>query len=222
MDQTGLRAVLIGATGLVGTQLLAQLLEDGRFTSVLALGRRAVGRTHPKLREPVVDFEAPAGWAGQVTGDVLFSALGTTLRTAGSREAQYRVDHTYQLQTAAAAARNGVPAYVLVSSANANPHSRIFYSRMKGELERDVAALGFARTRILRPGPLSGDRREYRRGEAWGLRVLGPLTPVLPASLRPIPAATVVRAGLRAALAPEPGVRRYEAGHLFQLGGAAQ
>jgi uncharacterized protein YbjT (DUF2867 family) len=228
MGRTDLQAVLIGATGLVGTQLLGQLLEGGRFASVVVLGRRSVGRAHPKLREHVIDFDAPSTWAQHVVGDVLFSALGTTLEAAGSQAAQYKVDHTYQYETAAAAARNGVPTLVLVSSANASPTSRIFYSRMKGELERDVSALGFRRVHLLRPGPLAGDRKEKRRGEEWGLRVLGPLSPLLPAPLRPIPAATVARAAVRVALDETldealdhaPGVQRHEAADLFRLGGS--
>jgi uncharacterized protein YbjT (DUF2867 family) len=134
------------------------------------------------------------------------------------------VDHTYQYETAVAAARNGVSSCVLVSSANASPTSRIFYSRMKGELERDVGALGFRRVHLLRPGPLAGDRQEKRRGEEWSLRVLGPLSPLLPAALRPIPAATVARAAVRLALGAASGdaagVQRHEAAELFRLGGS--
>jgi uncharacterized protein YbjT (DUF2867 family) len=149
---------------------------------------------------------------------VLFSALGTTIRAAGGEEAQRRVDHGYQLADARAARRNGVAAYVLVSSAGASPRSRLFYSRMKGELERDVEALGFERTRLLRPGPLDGDRPERRTGERIALAVLRPLSPVLPAPLRPIRASVVARAALAAALDPTPGVLRHEAADLFRLG----
>src|SRR5512133_4142657 len=189
----GTRAVVVGATGLVGSELLRLLLADDRFAAVAVLGRRATGVRHPKLAEHVVDFDSPQAWAALVRGDVLFSALGTTIRVAGSQEAQYRVDHGYQLATARAARGNGVPAYVLVSSAGASPRARIFYSRMKGELERDVEALGFERTRILRPGMLDGDRREHRTAERLVLGILRPLSPVLPASARPIHAAVVAR-----------------------------
>jgi uncharacterized protein YbjT (DUF2867 family) len=213
-------AILIGATGLVGAELLRLLLADARFPSVVALGRRPTGVRHGKLREHLVDFGAPAAFAGLVVGDVLFSALGTTIRAAGSEEAQYRVDHGYQLGVAGCARRNGVGTYVLVSSSGASPRSRIFYSRMKGELERDVLALGFARTRILRPGLLDGERRERRPGERWALRVLRPLAPVLPASARPIPAATVARAAVAVAVDPAAGTRRYDAREIFRLGRA--
>lgn len=212
------RSIVIGATGLVGGQLLRLLLADARFGPVVVLGRRPTGAAHEKLREHVVDFDAPASFAALVQGDALFSALGTTIRAAGSAEAQYRVDHGYQLAVAGAARRNGVGTCVLVSSAGASPRARLFYSRMKGELERDVEALGFPRTRILRPGLLDGERAEHRAGERWALRVLRPLAPVLPASARPIPAAAVARAARAVALDPAPGARRYEARELFLLG----
>jgi uncharacterized protein YbjT (DUF2867 family) len=211
-------AVVIGATGLVGSELVRQLVGDERFTSVVALGRRPVGVRHPRLREHVVDFDSPASLAAHVRGDVLFSALGTTLRAAGSAGAQRRVDHGYQHRAAEAARRNGVETYVLVSAAGASPRSRVFYSRMKGELERDVEALGFPRTRILRPGLLDGERQERRPGERLALRILRPLSPVLPAPARPIPVAAVARAAIAAALDPAPGTVRYEARDLFRLG----
>jgi uncharacterized protein YbjT (DUF2867 family) len=216
-----MRVAIIGATGLVGSHLLRLLLDDDRFSSVVALGRRPVGLAHPKLRDAVVDFRAPASFAALAAGDALFSALGTTLRAAGSEAAQYEVDHGFQLRVAEAARRNGVPALVLVSSAGASPRARIFYSRMKGELERDVEALGFSRLRILRPGLLDGERREARSGERWALRVLRPLAPVLPAAARPVHAAVVARAAIRAALDPAPGCARVEAGAIFRLGAPA-
>lgn len=220
-SEQGLKAVVLGATGLVGSELLRQLAEDARFTSIATLGRRASGFAHAKVRDHVVDLESPESWVELVRGDVLFSALGTTIRAAGSRAAQYRVDHGYQLRVAAEARRHGVRTYVLVSSAGASPRSRLFYSRMKGELERDVEALGFERTRILRPGMLDGARREHRAGELWALRVLRPLAPVLPAAARPIHAAIVARVAIISCFDAAAGVVRYEAADLFRLGRGA-
>src|SRR5512133_1827405 len=126
-----LGAVVVGATGLVGAEIVRRLLANARFASVAILVRRPSGVAHEKLREHLVDFDAPESFAALVRGDVLFSALGTTLRAAGSKEAQYRVDHGYQLRVAEAARRNGIGTLVLVSSAGASPRARIFYSRMK-------------------------------------------------------------------------------------------
>jgi uncharacterized protein YbjT (DUF2867 family) len=213
-------AIVLGATGLVGSALVRLLLADERFGSVRTLVRRPSGRGHAKLDERVVDFDAPGSWGGLVQGDVLFSALGTTIRAAGSQEAQRKVDHGYQLRAAEAARRNGVDVYVLVSSAGASPSSPIFYSRMKGELERDVEALRFPRARLLRPGLLDGERAEVRPGERWALRLLRPIGPLLPASARPIRVEVVARAAIAAALDPAPGLRRIEAAELFRLGAA--
>lgn len=211
-------AVVVGATGLVGREIVALLLDDARYTRVRVLVRRATGVTHDKLDEHLVDFDAPASWTALVTGDVVFSALGTTLKAAGSKDAQYRVDHTYQLVTAQAARSNGVPCFVLISAHGASPDSAIFYSRMKGELERDVRALGFPRTRILRPGLLSGDREERRTGEKLALALLRPLAPLLPAQARPISVKTVARVAVRAAGDESPGAIDYAPADLFRLG----
>jgi uncharacterized protein YbjT (DUF2867 family) len=219
MAGAGRNAVVVGATGMVGAELVRQLLADERFASVAVLARRPTGVSHAKLREHLVDFEAPASFSELVRGDVLFSALGTTIRAAGGQQAQYRVDHGYQLRVAEAARRNGVPSFVLVSAAGASPRSAIFYSRMKGELERDVEALGFPRLRILRPGMLDGERREHRATEQWALRLLRPLSPLLPASAKPIHARIVARAAIEAAIDGKPGTVRHEAADLFRLGG---
>lgn len=165
-------AIVIGATGLVGTQLIQLLLADERFSVVSILGRRSTGIQHPKLQEHIINFDHPEDWKHLVTGDVLFSALGTTLKQAGSKEAQYKIDHTYQYNVAKAAAENGVPVYVLVSAAMSSENSRIFYSRMKGELERDVKQLPFQYIHILQPGMLAGNRKENRTGEKIGTAVI--------------------------------------------------
>jgi uncharacterized protein YbjT (DUF2867 family) len=153
-------AIVIGGTGLVGKCLVKQLLEDPGTTKVVALVRRAVLPRHDKLQELIVDFERPDSFADAVRGDVLFSALGTTLGQAGSIAAQRRVDYDYQLEVAKLAARNGVKTYVLVSSGLANPRSRMAYLKMKGELERDVKSLGFSSVQILQPGLLTGVREK--------------------------------------------------------------
>jgi uncharacterized protein YbjT (DUF2867 family) len=214
----GAGAVLVGATGLVGREILRLLLDDPAYARVRVLARRAVSVSHPKLEERIVDFDAPETWSELVEGAVVFSALGTTLKVAGTKEAQHRVDYGYQFETARAAAKHGVSCFVLVSAYGASPNARVFYSRMKGELERDVSALGIARTRILRPGLLSGDRQERRRGEELALALLRPIAAILPAAVRPISVSTVARSAVRAAVDPKLGVIRYEPSDLFRLG----
>ena len=189
-------AVVLGATGLVGEQIVAQLLQSG--VEVITIGRRTSGKHHPRLFEHVVDLTAPESWAHLVKGDVAFSALGTTMNVAKTKEAQRAVDYGMQLEFARAARANGVPAFVLISSAGADASSAMFYLGMKGELERDVIALGFPRWRILRPGLLDGERKEKRVGERVMKAVLTPLAGVLPAKLRPVHVSIVARAAIAA------------------------
>lgn len=165
-------AIVIGATGLVGSHLVQMLLQDERFSLVKIFVRRSAGIQHTKIGEHIINFDKPELWRHLITGDVLFSALGTTLKQAGGKEAQYKIDHTYQYRFAEAAAENNVPVYVLVSSAMASVHSKLFYTRMKGELERDIQRLPFQYVHIMQPGMLVGDRKEKRVGEKLGTAVI--------------------------------------------------
>lgn len=215
----GKHALVIGSTGLVGKQLIEQLLEDARFDRVTSFVRRALGRTHAKLDEQIVDFRAPDAWAGKVKGDVLFSSLGTTIKQAGSKAAQYEVDFTFQFNTARAAAKNGVKEYVLVSSASANADSMVFYSRIKGELERDTQHLGFTCMTYVRPGLLGGDRENPRPGERFAenaLKFIGWLPGL--GNARTIQGRTVAKAMISAWSDHTPGVTVLHNPELFMLG----
>ena len=193
------KALVIGATGLVGKQLVKQLLDDSGFSEVICFVRRRSGVTHPKLTEHLVDFKSPDSWSQMITGDVLFSCMGTTIRTAGSQEAQWEVDYTYQWNTASHAAANGVAHYVLLSAAGVTPDSRIFYNRMKGQLDEAVQQLPFRQIDIIRPSILAGNRQEVRTGERIGIAVMGALR-FIPGvrKYRPIMDVTVARAMISA------------------------
>ncbi len=192
-------ALVLGATGLVGSELLQLLLNDPSFSQVVIFTRRSIGITHPKLKEEIIDFDQPESWSEKVKGDVLFSAFGTTIKKAGSKEAQWKIDYTYQYQMAIAARANGVPAMVLVSSAGASHTSVIFYSRMKGQLDQDIKALGFERIIILKPSILAGNRKEKRAGESVGL-IIGKFIGIIPYLNRykSIPASVVAKAMINA------------------------
>lgn len=166
------KAIVIGATGMVGTQLMLQLLNSAEYSEVLSLVRKPSGIVHDKLKELVVDFKQPETWSSKVHGDVLFSTLGTTLAKAGSKNAQYEVDYHYQYNTAKIAADNGVKHYVLISSAGANSASGNFYMKMKGQLEDAVKLLAFEVISIIQPGQLDGDRNESRWAEKAGLQAM--------------------------------------------------
>lgn len=211
-------AIVIGATGLVGRHLTEQLLRDRRFELVKIFVRRSTGINNSKLQEHVVDFDNPDGWKKLVTGDVLYSAMGTTLRQAGSKEAQYKTDYTYQYQVAKVAAANGVPEYVLVSAAGSSPDSSVFYSRIKGELERDVQKLPFETIHIIRPGMLAGEREKVRTGEQLGVGVLNIIS-LIPGlkKLRPIQGGEVARAMLNATFRHVVGIHSYTMGDVAKL-----
>lgn len=189
-----MKAILLGATGAVGRDLVRQLLQDDRFTELYLLVRRIPeGLSSPKLRIQVLDFDQPDEWPDFPEADVLFSSLGTTLRDAGSQAAQYRVDYGYQYEVARRAATRGIPHYVLVSSWGAKPKARSFYSRMKGELEEAVQALPFRRISILRP-PLLLRPGSTRRGERLAVTVLRGLSALgLLRAFRPMPTSVVAR-----------------------------
>jgi uncharacterized protein YbjT (DUF2867 family) len=211
-------AIVIGATGLVGGSLVELLLKDSRFEKVKLLVRRSIGITNNKLEEHIVDFDEPDKWKKLVTGDVLYSAMGTTLRTAGSKEAQYKIDYTYQYQVAKTAAANGVKQYILISSAGATPDSKIFYSKMKGELERDIQKLPFDTIHIIRPGILAGERKEVRTGEKLGVGIMNVLS-LVPGlgKLKPIQGEEVARAMVNATFKLVVGIHSYTLGDVFKL-----
>jgi uncharacterized protein YbjT (DUF2867 family) len=203
-------ANLIGASGLVGQQLVAQLLVHPEFEKVRSFVRRSSGNIHPKFDELVVDFDHPENWKSLVTGDVLFSTMGTTIKTAKTKENQYRVDFTYQYEFAKAAAENRVGAYILVSSLGADPKSSVFYSRMKGELDDAVAKLPFQKTVIFRPSILDGDRNEKRSGEKIGLILSRFLTRFILKKYRPTPANVLASKMISLSLDDVGGVRVVE------------
>lgn len=199
-----MRLLLAGATGLVGGHVLALALADPRVKAIAAPVRRELA-THPKLLAPVVDFDALPEVARWWRADAAICALGTTIAKAGSQEAFRRVDHGHVLAVARAARAHGTPAFVLNSAASASAASRIFYSRVKGEAERDIEALHFGSLTIVRPGLIGGERSESRPGETVAKLVLGALGPVLPRALRINPPERIAGAMLEAAIAGRPG-----------------
>ena len=149
-----MKALIIGATGATGKDLVTQLLADDTYSEVHCFVRNPLALTHPKLHAHVVNFETPEAWADLLHGDVAFSCLGTTLAVAGTKEAQWRVDYDYQYAFAQQCKANGVPTFVLISAAGATAQSKLFYNRMKGQLEDTVKALDFSCLLIFQPSVL--------------------------------------------------------------------
>jgi len=211
-------ALLIGSTGLVGSCLLDLLLKDPRFNKVKIFTRRSTGKKNEKLEEFLIDFDDVKGWAFQLSGDVLFSSLGTTIRKAGSQYAQYKIDFTYQYEVAKEASQNGVGTYVLVSSAGASSKSKMFYSRMKGELEEAISRLSFQKIRIIQPGILDGDRKESRPVEKAAIQISRVLA-CIPGlkKFRPVHAETVAKALINACFDESAGNKKYTLNEVFTL-----
>ena len=186
-----MKALIIGATGATGKDLVTQLLADDTYSEVHCFVRKPLALTHPKLHAHVVDFETPEAWASLLQGDVAFSCLGTTLAAAGSKEAQWRVDYNYQYHFAQQCKANGVSAFVLLSAAMANAQSKFFYNRIKGQLEEAVKALGFQRLLIFNPSILIRKDSD-RGGENFSLKVIQLLNKIgLFKHFRPMPTAVL-------------------------------
>lgn len=198
------RLLLLGATGLVGQQVLTQALADPSVAQVVAPTRRTL-TPHPKLLKPIVDFKAlpQADWWA---ADAVVCCLGTTLKLAGSPAAFREVDHGHVLAAARLAHAAGTPTFALNSSLGASAGSGNLYLRTKGETEEGLAALGFASLTLVRPSLLDGGPRpDSRPGEAVGLCLFRLARPLIPERYRAVRTEAVARALLQAAQQAKPG-----------------
>jgi uncharacterized protein YbjT (DUF2867 family) len=186
---------------LIGSFLLQRLLESDRYARVAVWARRDIGKTHPKLKSAVVDFDRLH--ERQVEAEDVFCCLGSTIKQAGSQVAFRRVDYDFPVALAIAAAGGGARRLLVVSALGANPDSRVFYNRVKGEMEIAVRAAGVPATIFFRPSLLTGPRVEVRRGERIGEAIGSMLGPLL-GKYRPIAADLVAAAMLKTALADRP------------------
>jgi len=199
-------ALVAGSTGLVGSELVRQLAANPGYAGVAALVRRPVADFPGAVTAVIADFEQLDEVGEGLDRDHVFCALGTTMRTAGSREAFRRVDHDYVVTLARLARERGARHFLLVSSVGADPRSRVFYLRVKGEVETAIRSLGYPSITIVRPAMLLGDRTEFRLGEV----LMKPLGPLMPRTYRPVHARAVAATLIRAALDDRPGVRIIE------------
>ena len=194
-------SIIIGASGLVGSFITLKLLDDDRYEKVKVFVRNSLDIKHPKLEENIVNFDNLAEWSNKIIGSEIYSALGTTLKKAGSKEKQYKIDFTYQYDIAKAACENNVKSFLLVSSLGENYKSNNFYLRMKGSLDEKIQQLAFDKIRIFRPSVLIGLRSEKRFGESLGIKIDGAVTKIIPTlkKYRPIEASQVAEAMIKSA-----------------------
>jgi uncharacterized protein YbjT (DUF2867 family) len=182
-----MKALIIGATGATGKDLVNVILNDPAYSEVVLFVRRPGGITHPKLSEILTNFDELDEVKEEIKGDICFLCLGTTLKAAGSKDKQWHIDYEIPLAFAQIARRNKVPGMVLLSAYGASPKSKVFYSKMKGELEAAIDNLGFEQYIIFKPGMLLRKNTD-RRGERLMTGVLNSLNRLgLFRKFRPLP-----------------------------------
>jgi uncharacterized protein YbjT (DUF2867 family) len=214
-------AILIGASGLVGQEILLDLLEDPYFSSIKVIVRRPISHQHPKLEQIVVDFEDLSKYANQVKGDIALSALGTTIKTAGSKEAFSKVDYTYIMNFAEIVKQNGAERFLLVSSLGVSESGGNFYLTVKRDVENSLKRMKFKSLIIVRPSMLLGKRNEFRAGELIGKIVMKMLNFLFIGKLKKykaINAKTVAKAMVELSKTDLEGVSVFESDRLQELG----
>jgi uncharacterized protein YbjT (DUF2867 family) len=206
-----LTAVVLGATGLIGEQLVQQLLADSAFSKIRILVRRQVKLSHPKLEVQIVNFDNLVEYRSKLgKGDCIFCCIGTTQKKVKGDKIKYRkIDIDIPVNAAKMAKDAGFTNYLLVSAAGANAHVSNFYLRLKGEVEKEIAALNFVSFHAFRPGILLGDRKEFRLGETIGKGVMQAISGLLIGNLKKykgIEGADVAKAMIAAAKSDGTGM----------------
>jgi uncharacterized protein YbjT (DUF2867 family) len=176
-------AIVFGATGLVGNLLLEELDNTGDFSSISIFVRQSAGISSPVVKEIITDFSNIEAYKAEIKGDDLFICLGTTIKKAGTVENMEKIDRDLSIKIALLARQNGVKRIAVVSSIGANPSSKNYYLRIKGEMEQGILAATFEKTVIVRPSMLMGERKERRPGEIAGKVVMKVIQPVLSGKL---------------------------------------
>ncbi len=208
----GQTAVVIGATGLIGSALVEKLLQDDAFSSVRILVRRPIAVQHPKLETCITDFSDYELYRKNLgKGDCIFSCIGTTNANVKGDKMLYRsIDFDIPVNAARFGSEAGFTQYLLVSAMGANVHSRIFYSRLKGEVEEVIATFPFDSLHIFRPSLLTGDRKEKRLGEMIGTVIFRTFSFLIPSKYKAIEGKAVANAMVRAAKEKKPGLNVYD------------
>ncbi|NLP50673.1 oxidoreductase [Bacillus sp. RO1] len=214
-------ALLIGATGLVGTYVQKEILQNSDYGNLTTFVRNKTTETHPKLNELKIDFDKMSDYKEHFKVDDLYVCLGTTKKKAGTQENFRKVDFDYVVEAARLAKENGVTKIAVVSAIGADENSRFFYNQVKGEMEKAVSAIGISSTYYFRPSLLLGDREEFRLGERIG-EVLGTvIQPVLRGKLkkyRSVHGQTVAKAMVRFIKDGRNGVHIVESDLIAKIG----
>lgn len=211
-------ALLVGASGLVGRELLDSLLSDAAYEKVVVLTRKPLAIDNAKYQNHVVDFDKLTEYYKDIVAQDIFCCLGTTMRVAGSKEAFKKVDYTYPLEIARLAKAAGAEQYLLVSALGANEKSSIFYNKVKGEVERAIGGLNYQSFKVFRPSLLLGNRSEQRNGEDAAKIFYKFFGFIIPAKYKAIEARSVALAMLTVAKLKKPGLSVYESDAMRKMG----
>ena len=216
-----LTAVVLGATGFIGEQLVQQLLNDSTFSKVRILVRRPVKLSHPKLEAEIVNFDNLAEYRHKLgRGDCIFCCIGTTQKKVkGDKNAYRKIDVDIPVNAAKMGKDAGFTNYLLVSAVGADAHSKNFYLRLKGEVEREIADLKFKSFHAFRPSILLGERKEFRFAELLGKGVMQGLSSLFIGNLKKykgIEGANVARAMVAAAKSDGKGMYVHHYGDIIK------
>ncbi len=208
------KALIVGATGLIGNYCLQNLLNDPTYSEVTAIARKPILTTHRKLKTIITDFTDIESDISTIQADDVFCCLGTTIKKAGSQEAFKKIDHTLVVTVAEIMKKKGAEQFIVISSMGADTDSKVFYSRVKGEMEEALKEINYPCIRIIRPSLLLGSREEFRLGENLGAWLTPILKPLMLGSLkkyRPVQAESVAEFMVKVAREePVSGVHVYE------------
>jgi len=204
------KAILFGATGFVGSQILKELLDHPDYEKVTIVVRKDPGSHHPKLKTLIGDFNSLRSLKEQLIADDVFIALGTTKENTPDRKEYYKVDHDYPVLAAKFAKENGAKTVSLVSAVGANSDSSVFYVRMKGETERDILAVDFDHTHIFRPSMIMGNRKEKRPLEKAFIRLFSVINPIMPSKFKGIKGEDIASAMVNAAKRPTEKIKIFQ------------
>jgi len=214
-------ALVLGATGLVGKELVNLLLQQDTYEKINLLVRKPLAIDHPKCEQHIINFDHLHHYSEWFQVTDIFCCLGTTIKTAGSKEAFRKVDYGYPLEAAKLAKEKGAHKYLIISAMGANPKSLFFYNQVKGQLEESLTKLELPSLHILRPSLLLGEREEFRFGERMAAKMSGFLNAVLAGPFKPfraIEAKKVAAAMVNAASTDVKGVKIYKSDRIEQLG----
>lgn len=214
------KAVIAGASGLIGNLLLEQLLNHPVYNEVSVLVRKKLKVQHPKLKQVLVDFDRLADYQAEVNGHALFCCLGTTRSKTPDLKTYRKIDHDYPVHLANIAAKNSMPQYHFISSLGADANSFNFYTKLKGETENDLKKVVIPGIYIYQPSLLNGTRYEKRTAERFAIKLMKWVDPFLTGKLekyKSIEAATVARAILNQSLKTNPGIFTYTSDQIKKL-----